>query len=452
MLSIPRNVAWLLRQCRQAGYAAYVVGGCVRDALLGRAPKDWDLCTSATPQEMLRVFAGAHVVETGLKHGTLTVVLDHIPYEVTTFRVEEGYADHRHPDRVRFVHDVREDLARRDFTVNAMAWSPEEGLVDAFGGQEDLRTGVIRCVGEPDTRFGEDALRILRALRFAATYAFRIDGGTSASIHRLHPTLRHVAAERIRVELGKLLCGSAAAEILRLYPDVLHTVLPETATMYGFDQRTPHHRYDVWEHTLHALAAIPGEETLRWAALLHDAGKPEAFTLDASGVGHAYGHGKISLEKAESAMARLKMDRSTWEDVTLLVEKHDLPLSSERQLMKRRLHQLGERRLRMLIQLQRADALGKGTLAPEEVEEATRERCRTLDALVAEDACVSLRQLAVRGGDLLSAGIPAGRALGQILERLLEEVMEEALPNQREALLRRALEMAREGGSHGQME
>lgn len=452
MLSIPQDVALILRLLRQVGHLAYVVGGCVRDALLGRTPKDWDICTSATPEEMQRIFSGYHVVETGLKHGTLTVVLHHVPYEVTTFRVEEGYADHRHPDQVRFVHDVREDLARRDFTVNAMAWSPEEGLVDAFGGREDLRAGIIRCVGDPYTRFGEDALRILRALRFASTYAFQIDGDTAAAIHALHPTLCHVAAERIRVELGKLLCGQAAAEILRQYPDVLHTVLPETQAMFGFEQHSPYHRYDVWEHTLHALKAAEAEETLRWAVLLHDTGKPEAFTLDDAGTGHAYGHAKISRDKAESAMARLKMDRATWEDVTTLVERHDIPLPPDRRTMKRRLRQLGERRLRLLIQLQRADALGTGTRVPQEVEQMTQERTQTLKTLLAEDACVSLRQLQVNGRDLLAAGIPAGKILGQTLERLLEEVMEETLPNQREPLLHRAVELVREGGTHGQME
>lgn len=452
MLSIPQDADLILRLCRQAGHQAYVVGGCVRDALLGMTPKDWDICTSATPEEMQRIFQGYHVVETGLKHGTLTVVLQHIPYEVTTFRVEEGYADHRHPDQVRFVHDVREDLARRDFTVNAMAWSPEEGLVDAFGGQADLRAGMIRCVGDPYTRFGEDALRILRALRFASTYGFDIDEATAAAIHALHPTLCHVAAERIRVEMGKLLCGRAAAEILRQYPDVLHTILPETQAMYGFEQHTPYHRYDVWEHTLHALAATPAEETLRWAVLLHDAGKPEAFTRDDAGIGHAYGHEKISREKAESAMARLRMDRATWEHVTTLVEVHDIPLPPERRIMKRRLRQLGEYRLRLLIQLQRADAIGTGTRATQEIEQLTTERSQLLEALLAEDACVSLKQLQVNGRDLLAAGVPAGKALGQTLDRLLEEVMEETLPNQREALLARAMKLAQEGGIHGKME
>ncbi len=452
MLNIPTDAAVILRCLHQAGHQAYVVGGCVRDALLGREPKDWDMCTSATPEEMLRIFHDFHVVETGRQHGTLTVVLHHVPYEVTTFRVDEGYADHRHPDHVRFVTDVREDLARRDFTINAMAWSPETGLVDAFAGQQDLAAGVLRCVGEPPLRFEEDALRILRALRFASTYALTIEAKTAETIHALHPTLKNVAAERIRVELGKLLCGPAAAEVLRAYPDVLHTILPETQAMYGFAQHTPYHRYDVWEHTLHALAAAPAEETIRFAVLLHDAGKPEAFTLDAQGVGHAYGHGRISAEKAASAMARLKMDRATWEDVVLLVEKHDIPTDPDRRLMKCRLNQLGERRLRMLLAVQRADALGKGTMDPAVIEAMTQERLDLVDALVAENACVTLKQLAVNGRDLMQAGIPAGKTVGLLLNALLAEVMDEKLPNERETLLARATALQAEGGTHGQVE
>lgn len=435
MRAIPQEAAWLLSRLNEAGHQAYVVGGCVRDALLGREPADWDVCTSATPGEMAEVFAGCHVVETGLKHGTLTVVLSHVPYEVTTFRVEEGYTDHRHPDRVRFVTDVREDLARRDFTVNAMAYHPETGLVDAFHGQEDLAAGVLRCVGDPATRFGEDALRILRALRFAAVYDFHIEEETARAVHALAPTLAQVAAERIRTELGKLLCGRAAARVLRDNADVIHVILPQTRAMQGFEQHTPYHRYDVWEHTLRVVEQSPQEEGVRLAALLHDAGKPHAFTRDAQGIGHAYGHQAISAALAEEAMARLKMDRATWEDVTTLVARHDVPLPAERRMMKRRLSQLGERRLRLLIALQRADALGKGTLDADAVEAETQARLRLLDELLAEDACVTLRQLAVNGRDLLAAGLPGGKALGETLQALLDAVLDERVPNTREALL-----------------
>ena len=252
MLTIPAGADFILRRLMENGFDAYVVGGCVRDSLLGLFPHDWDICTSARPEQMQAVFADCRVIETGLKHGTLTVLHDRIPYEVTTFRVDGGYTDHRHPDNVSFVSNVVDDLARRDFTVNAMAWNPQTGLVDAFHGQEDLRAGIIRAVGDPKTRFTEDALRILRALRFASVYGFRIDDATSQAAHDLRHTLTDVAAERIRVELAKLLCGQGAADILRAYPDVVFVLLPQLRAMHGFDQHNPHHRYDVWEHTLRA--------------------------------------------------------------------------------------------------------------------------------------------------------------------------------------------------------
>ena len=227
MWKLPAGAEFVLSRLHQAGYQAYVVGGCVRDTLLGKVPKDWDVCTNALPHEMKQVFADCHVIETGLQHGTLTVMYQQEPFEVTTFRVDGEYTDHRHPDEVIFVADVREDLSRRDFTVNAMAWSPETGVVDAFCGQEDLERRLIRCVGEPEKRFQEDALRIMRALRFASVYGFAIDPATDAAIHALKDTLTGVAAERIRVELAKLLCGDSAGDILRAYPDVMQVIMPQ---------------------------------------------------------------------------------------------------------------------------------------------------------------------------------------------------------------------------------
>ena len=441
-IAVPETAAWILTRLNENGHRAYVVGGCVRDSLLGLIPKDWDICTSATPEEMRSAFHGCHVVETGLKHGTLTVVLNHVPYEVTTFRVDGAYTDHRHPDSVTFVRDVREDLARRDFTVNAMAYHPQEGLVDAFGGQEDLRAGVIRCVGEPERRFDEDALRILRALRFASVYGMRIEDGTARAIHRRRGDLAGVAAERIRVELGKLLCGQGAGRMLREYHDVITGVLPWLAPMVGFDQRTPYHRYDVWEHTLRAVDAVPPTEVLRLTMLLHDSGKPACFTLDEQGVGHAYGHQARSAAIAEEVLACLKADNATRDRVLLLVAHHDMPLSTEPAVLTRRLNLLGEDALRQLIEVQRADALGKGTQPPEEIEARAASLREALDALLAQKPCFTLKQLSIRGGDLPGAGVPAGKAVGQCLQRLLEEVMAGDVPNQREALLARAREIA----------
>lgn len=438
MLNLPSGAAFILRRLKENGFQGYVVGGCVRDSLLGLTPKDWDICTNALPHQMQAIFRDQHVIETGLKHGTLTVMMHREPYEVTTFRVDGEYTDHRHPDSVRFVSDVRDDLSRRDFTINAMAWNPEAGLVDAFGGQEDLRDGIIRAVGTPTQRFTEDALRILRAMRFASVYGFAIEEGTARAAHALAPTLKSVAAERIRVELSKLLCGQGAADILRGYADVLFTLLPSLAPMKGFDQHTRHHIYDVWEHTLHALPLVPPTETLRLAILLHDAGKPHCFTLDKDGAGHMHGHANISAEIAEDVLSTLKMDNATKERVTLLVKQHHCDVRPERTLLRRRLNQFGEEALRELLLVHRADDAGKGTLSPEEVEGAYQRNLAVLEELLAENACFSLRDLAVSGRDLLAAGFPKGRTIGACLTYLLDEVMSDTLPNDRDALLRAA--------------
>ena len=438
MLEMPRGAAFVLQRLKENGYQGYVVGGCVRDALLGREPKDWDINTDALPEEMQRIFRDQHVIETGLKHGTLTVMYDHEPYEVTTFRVDGEYTDHRHPDEVHFVKNVVDDLSRRDFTVNAMAWNPEDGLVDAFGGQEDLRDGVIRCVGEASKRFDEDALRIMRALRFASVYGFAIEAETAAAIHLMKDTLPGVAAERIRVELSKLLCGQGAGKMLREYADVFYTFLPQLAVMHGFDQRTPYHAYDVWEHTVRTVENAPTTEVLRLTMLLHDSGKPAAFTVDEAGIGHAHGHQKRSADIAAQVLAYLKVDNATRDRVLQLVEAHDWPITTERTLLKRRLNKLGEEALRQLIQVQRADALGKGTEDAAAVEVRIGEITEALEALLAERPCVTLKEMAVGGRDLMAEGIAHGKLLGDTLAWLLDEVINDRLPNEREALLEAA--------------
>ena len=434
---LPEGADFVLKRLHAEGYQAYVVGGCVRDTLLGKVPKDWDVCTNALPHDMQRVFADCHVIETGLQHGTLTVMYNHEPFEVTTFRVDGEYTDHRHPDEVIFVADVKEDLSRRDFTVNAMAWSPETGVVDAFGGQEDLAAGVIRCVGEPEKRFGEDALRIMRALRFASVYGFRIDPATDVAIHALKHTLADVAAERIRVELQKLLCGGGAGEILRNYRDVIFTLFPQLAPMDGFDQRTPHHLWDVWEHTVRAVENVPPTEVLRLTMLLHDCGKIAAFTVDDRGEGHAYGHEEQSVRIAEKVLADLKVDNATRDRTLLLIASHGWPVTPDRRLLKRRLNQLGEDALRQLIEVKRADALATGTKDAAAVEAHRRETLSALEALLVEKPCVTLRDMAVNGRDMMALGAK-GRAVGEILQWLLEQVLDDALPNERKDLLETA--------------
>ncbi len=439
MLTLPKGAAFVLERLAAHGHQGYVVGGCVRDAILGKQPKDWDVCTDALPEEMQRIFADQHVIETGLKHGTLTVMVDHEPYEVTTFRVDGAYTDHRHPDAVHFVADVREDLSRRDFTVNAMAWSPQTGLVDAFGGREDLKRGVIRAVGDAETRFTEDALRIMRALRFASVYGFAIEESTARAAHALAPTLRNVAAERIRVELAKLLCGQGAADILRAYKDIIFTLFPALTPMDGHDQRTPYHAYDVWEHTVQSVACVPATEVLRLTMLLHDAGKPAAFTVDAQGVGHAWGHQAISVGIARDVLTALRVDNATLDRVLLLVEHHDDEFRPDRHALMRLLNRFGQEATYQLMDVHRADESAKGKRPQAEINAMVDELVAALDAVVASNPCVTLKDMDITGRDLMAAGIPKGKIIGETLDWLLEQLLEETLPNERDALLGAAL-------------
>nr|WP_325232428.1 HD domain-containing protein [uncultured Oscillibacter sp.] len=431
-MEIPKHVEYVLTILETAGHAAWCVGGCVRDALLGRTPEDWDVTTSARPEETLAVF-GSRALPTGLKHGTVTIKTEEGPVEVTTYRIDGAYQDHRHPASVTFTRSVDQDLARRDFTVNAMAWNLRGEFRDPWGGRTDLEKKVLRCVGDPDRRFQEDTLRILRGLRFGATLGFSIEPGTEEAIRRNREGLRDIAAERIQVEFFKLLAGKQAAEALRSCPEVFGVFWPELLAMVGFDQKNRHHCYDVWEHTLHALAAVPGDPVLRCAMLLHDVGKPASFTLDEMGVGHFYGHPAVSRQMAEEMLRRLKCATEFRETVVRLVEWHDKDIPRTDKSIRRALRILGEEDLRRLILVKRADNLGQ---APEfwdrqkELDKAEE----ILNRLLAEDACFSLKRLAVNGRDLLALGL-SGPAVGRALEELLEKVMDGALPNEREVLL-----------------
>ena len=438
MWKLPAGVEFVLGRLHEAGYQAYVVGGCVRDTLLGLPPKDWDVCTNALPKQMQRVFADCHVIETGLRHGTLTVMVDHEPYEVTTFRVDGEYTDHRHPDEVIFVSDVKEDLARRDFTVNAMAWSPQTGLVDAFGGQEDLKAGLIRCVGDPRKRFDEDALRIMRALRFSSVYGFDIEPETAAAIHEMKETLHGVAGERIRVELSKLLCGKGVGRILRAYKDVIFALFPQMAVMDGFDQRSPFHAYDVWEHTVRTVEHVPPTEVMRLTMLLHDTGKPGSFFVDHRGVGHAWGHQDVSVRIAREVLALLKPDNATRDRVLTLIQHHDDAFRPERKYMLKLLSRFGQETAYQLLMAHRADENAKGRVAQSEIDAQLSRLFAVMDAVVADNLCVAVKDMAINGRDLMAIGYPGGKVLGETLEWLLERLLEERIPNERGVLLRAA--------------
>ena len=430
-MRIPPEVSEILKTLETHGHAAHCVGGCVRDSLLGRTPEDWDVTTSALPEETMAFFSG-RALPTGLRHGTVTVRTAGGNVEVTTFRTDGTYADNRHPDSVTFTRSLTEDLSRRDFTVNAMAVDLRGQLADPFGGQDDLSRGVLRCVGDPAQRFSEDALRILRCLRFSAVLGFSVQSETALALREHRSLLSGIAAERIQVELQKLLCGMAAAEVLREFPEVIGTALPEILPMVGFDQCSRYHCYDVWEHTLHALSASPATPVLRWAVLLHDIGKPSCFTLDSRG-GHFYGHPAVSAELADGILRRLKFDTETRSAVVELVAWHDRDIPRSEKGVRRALMKLGEVQLRRLLDVKRADNLGQAPAFRGRQTEIDRGET-ILDGLLADNACFSLKQLAVNGRDLLALGL-RGRAVGAVLNALLESVVDGQLPNEKAALL-----------------
>ena len=429
-MMLPENVRYCLDRLEAANYPCYAVGGCVRDEILGLTPQDYDLCTAALPEETAAVFSDHKLVLAGKKHGTIGVITPCGVVEITTFRTEGGYQDHRHPDWVRFVPDIREDLARRDFTVNAMAWSPTRGLQDPFGGKQDLDSGILRAVGDPEARFREDALRILRGLRFAARYRLTPEEKTLDAMYALAPLMESLAVERIFEELCKLLLWATAEDLL-IFGSILGTLIPELEATRGFAQHSPHHLYDVYTHTAHVVEATPRELPLRWAALLHDLGKVPAFTLDETGRGHFYGHAEVSAQMADGILRRLKAPTALRERVVFLIEQHMTPLSPEPKALRRRLSRYGKEPLLQLLALQKADFCSKG-VAGEPFDFDSIEAC--LQEILAAQSCLSLKDLAVSGHDLMALGI-AGPAIGSWLNRLLELVLEEQLPNEKALLL-----------------
>ena len=431
MMKLPANVERCRVALEEAGFACYAVGGCVRDALLGLTPQDYDLCTAALPDQIQAVFADEDLVLAGLKHGTVGVITPDGVVEITTWRTEGGYQDHRHPDWVRFVPELREDLARRDFTVNAMAWSPTRGLQDPFGGRQDLQDRVLRAVGVPEARFREDALRILRGVRFSARYALTPETKTLEAMYRLAPLMEVLAVERVFDELSKWLLLADEESLVRFCP-ILTQAIPELAPTVNFQQHSPHHAYDVFTHTAHVTAAVPKTLALRWAALLHDIGKPACFTRDETGRGHFKGHAGVGADMANAVLHRLKAPTALREQVVLLIRQHMLPLEADRTLLRRWLSRFGQETMLQILQLQQADFGSKGVEEPEDPHFAEI-RC-LMEEIMAENACLTLQDLAVNGRDLMALGI-TGKAIGQTLHSLLAQVIDEQLPNDRDALL-----------------
>ncbi|MDO4517385.1 MAG: HD domain-containing protein [Bacillota bacterium] len=424
-----------LARLHAAGHEAWVVGGCVRDVLLGQTPKDYDITTSALPEETKGVFPDCHIIETGIRHGTVTVVLGDEPLEITTYRVDGGYSDARHPDGVTFTRSLREDAARRDFTMNAMAYAPGLGLRDFFGGREDIQNAQIRAVGDPVIRFREDALRILRGVRFASVLGFSLETATETAARQEAALLSGLSAERVAAELDKLLRGKDAGRVLQTYPDLLGQVIPELLPMAGFDQRNHHHCHDLLTHTAVAVDHVPPVLPLRLAALLHDVGKPRCFSLGEDGEGHFYGHARESTAMAGEILRRLRFSNSVREKTETLIRYHDSVIEEDPRLVRRWLNRLGEETFFDLLALQRGDTVA---LAPAYC--TRQDHFRRLEALareiLAETPCLQLRDLAVNGHDLMALGLQ-GRAIGAALHFLLDQVLEGTVPNKKEALMQR---------------
>lgn len=443
-IEIPQSAQTILDLLEAAGHEAYVVGGCVRDALMGRTPADWDITTSARPEQVkaLAVRAGLTAIDTGIAHGTVTVLVDGEPFEVTTYRADGSYSDGRHPDSIEFLNRIDGDLARRDFTINAMAYNPARGLVDRFGGQADLEAGILRAVGNPRERFTEDALRIVRGLRFAARLGFVIEPETSDAMHELRSLLDRIAVERIWVEFRGLLEGPYAVDVLRAYNDVVFTIIPELEPEFEFDQRNPFHRYDVWEHTLHALQAAPPDmdATLRFALLLHDIGKPHCLTIDEEGKGHAYGHEKVGEPIAAEVCRRLKLSRSEREMVTQLVRHHMFSIPDTPKAMRRFLLKHGPERAQNLFAIRRCDksGIGRGQMVDSPMSIAFANAEKLMDEQLNAEPVFGIKDLAVNGSDLIKLGMEPGPSIGNVLQALLEAVVDGDVPNEYKALIAHA--------------
>ena len=431
---LPDEVRHIIDTLENNGFEAYAVGGCVRDGLLGKTPKDWDICTPARPLQTMKYFAGRHIIETGLRHGTITLMLNHKPFEITTYRIDGAYTDNRHPDKVEFTNDLKGDLSRRDFTINAMAYNPKRGVVDFFGGEKDLNSGIIKCVGDANKRFQEDALRIMRALRFASVLGFSIDDDTSKAMLDNKKLLNNIAVERIAAELNKFILGNGIRNIMLKHMPVITEIIPEMSPVIGFEQNNPYHCYDVLNHILFSVENAPEDVDIRLSTLFHDIGKPECYT-ETDGTGHFYGHQRAGSEIAKKILLRLKYDRNTVETVTELIFWHDADIQPHRKNVKRWLNRIGEKRLRQLLEVKRADAMAHAAGYGQKKANKLTKILTLVNEIIEQRQCFSLKDLAVNGDDLIALGIPEGVKVGIILNRLMNMVIDERVENDKAKLL-----------------
>lgn len=435
-MEMPFQIKELLERVENAGYKAYLVGGCVRDYVMGMQPHDFDIAVSCVPSETARIFADCRVIETGLKHGTVTVLYKGLGIEMTTFRVDGEYRDGRHPEAVTFSENIEDDLSRRDFTINSMAYGLKSGIIDPFGGRGDIEDGIIRCVGDPDKRLTEDALRILRALRFASRLGFSIEEGTKAALLSHKSDLKKISAERIFSELQQILCGKYIKSVMLEFHEIFSVILPPLAVQVGYDQCSKYHNSTLYEHTARAVEAAPAEPVMRLVMLFHDMGKPQCRTDGEDGAGHYYSHAQISMKIADELLRGFKCDNSRRATICQVVKYHDIPIDASRKYIRKKISDLGYDIFRCVMLAHIADDSAKADFVLSRVD-TEREILKIAEEIAAEKPCLTVKELAICGNDLKSL-LPPSPKMGEILKQLLAEVVEESISNEKNALFERA--------------
>ena len=442
-MTLPQPVSYILDKLTENNHKAYIVGGCVRDILLNKTPKDWDITTSATPEEVTRIFKEDYtVIPTGISHGTVTIITDDDAYEITTFRIDGKYSDKRRPDNVEFTSSIEEDLSRRDFTINAMAYNPIEGLIDPFDGRQDIQDNIIRCVGNPIDRFDEDPLRMLRAIRFSGRLGFTISQETFDAIINKHTLIEKISSERINKELSEILINDfSKTHILMLLSGLTQVILPELANCLGVKQVNPYHKYDVYEHSVYTLSHIPQTLYLKLTMLFHDLGKVSTKITDELGIDHFYGHAKVSAYMALRILKRLKYDNNTISKVFTLIKYHDAEIHPTIKSVKRWLNKLGEDVLRDLIKVKFSDMKAQSKFSYENKWHKLTAISILLNQVIAEQSCFSKKDLAINGNDLIKLGIPQGKCIGKVIDILVELVIDNPDMNNKESLTEYALKL-----------
>lgn len=437
IIKCPDYILTAIKLLEESGFEAYAVGGCIRDSIMNIKPHDWDMTTSATPEEILSVFKEYRTIPTGIKHGTITVIINDSLIEITTMRIDGVYNDNRRPDNVEFTKDIVKDLSRRDFTSNAIAYNPKTGLIDPFNGYKDINNKIIKCVGNPDKRFNEDALRIIRGIRFASVLGFTIENETSDSIHRNKNLLHNVANERIREELIKLLCGIDVESILLEYKDVIFTVIPELKSTDGFLQHTSYHIYDVWTHTAKLVSNITNNPVFRVAALLHDVSKPDKFYIDEDGIGHFKGHAKKSAKQSVEILSRLRFPKKDIQRISEMISLHEIRPDGNRKRIAHLCSDYSPEIILDTLELIEADSKAKNPDFYDELHSMSELAKTQVEEIISNNECIKINQLDINGSDIKDLGFK-GKEISLVMKLLLESVIDKEISNNKSELIKKA--------------